>query len=225
MSQFSAWFALPAAALFVSCANPYKVRELKDSNLEKKGEYQGATIGLNGDREVVIEKRTEADSELRKLAASAYDLEVKLLHAHEELTRCREELSDPRLGGSGKIIEIPEIDDLKPTTAIQEEFGITSDGNLRFVRTEKFLDRLNSQRKYNDILREQLKLTEKHERNCLRDMRAARVKAGLPGERYAGQGKYLNGKYVQTRRAEKNLDDAFAIASEEAAKASQSTKD
>jgi hypothetical protein len=205
-----------------ACANPHQVRELDDSKLEKKGEIQGAVIGLNENREVVIEQKSEADSELRKLGATAYDLEVKLTRAHEDLSRCREELSDPRLGGSGKVVEIPEIDQLRPSGEVKEEFGITKEGKLSFVRKEMFLDRLQGQRKYNDTLREQLKLMEKHQRDCARDMRSARVKNGLPGERYSGQGKYLNGRYVQTRRAEKNLDDAFAIASEESAKASTS---
>ena len=78
--------ALASALVLTSCANPYKVRELDDSKLEKKGEFQGATIGVHEDREVVIEKKTEADSELRKLAAASYDLEVKLAHQHDELT-------------------------------------------------------------------------------------------------------------------------------------------
>ncbi|MBU6376716.1 MAG: hypothetical protein KGQ59_12010 [Bdellovibrionales bacterium] len=221
MKRIQNALVLISGLLIFGCANPYKVKELDESKLDKKGEIQGATIGINENREVVIEQKTEADAELRKLAASAYDLEVKLAHSNDDLERCREELSDPRLGGSGKVIDIPEIDNLKPASQIQEEFGVTKDGKLRFVRTEKFLDRLTGQRKYNDTLREQLKLTEKHQKSCLRDMRAARVKAGLPGERYTGQGQYVNGAYVQTRRAEKSLDDAFAIASEEKAKVKQ----
>jgi hypothetical protein len=213
---------IAAAVTLSACANPYKVRELDESKLEKKGEIQGAVIGINENREVVIEQKSDADSELRKLGATAYDLEVRLARSHEDLSRCREELSDPRLGGSGRIVEIPEIDQLKPAGEVKEEFGITKEGKLSFVRKEMFLDRLQGQRKYNDTLREQLKLMEKHQRDCARDMRAARVKNGLPGERYSGQGQYVNGRYVQTRRAEKNLDDAFAIASEEAAKASTS---
>jgi hypothetical protein len=210
-----------ALALTAACANPYKVKDLDDSKIEKKAEYRGATIGINEDREVVIEERTSADSELRKLAAKAYDLEVRLAHENEELTRCRDELSDPRLGGSGKIVDIPEVDQLKPLSEVKEEFGITKDGKLSFVKQEKFLDRLSNQRKYQETLTEQLKLTEKHRQSCTREMRAARVKNGLPGERYSGQGHYENGKYIQTRRAEKNLDDAFAIASEEAAQAAK----
>ena len=215
---------LASALVLPACANPYKVKELDDSKLEKKGEFQGATIGVNEDREVVIEKKTEADSELRTLAAASYDLEVKLAHQHDELTRCREELADPRLGGTGSMVEIPEIDQLKPASEVKEEFGITREGKLSFVRKEMFLDRLQGQRKYDENLRGQLRLTEKHARDCARDMRVARVKAGLPGERYQGQGRYENGRYVQTRRSEKNLDDAFAIASEEASKASAAKK-
>jgi hypothetical protein len=207
---------LTLCSLFGACAsNPNIARELDDSHLEKKGEFQGATIGLNEKKEVVIEQQTSADSELRKLAAKAYDLEVSLNSAVEQLSRCREELADPRLGGSGKVIDIPELDSLKPASQVKEEFGITKEGNLSFVRKEMFMDRLQGERKYVDVLQEQLKLTEKHSKNCSREMRQARVKNGLPAERYSGQGHYDNGRYIQTRRAEQNLDDAFAIASEE----------
>ena len=214
--------ALLVAAMSACSSNPHIAKDLEDSKIEKKGEFQGATIGLNSNKEVVIEKKTPAESELRALAAKAYDLEVSLASETEQLSRCREELADSRLGGSGKVVEIPEVDNLKPTSQIQEEFGITKEGNLSFVRKEMFLDRLQGERKYVDSLKEQLKLSEKHRKTCMRDLRQARVRSGLPAERYSGQGHYENGKYIQTRRAEQNLDDAFAISSEEAARAGKS---
>ncbi len=213
--------AVFAAILLSSCSsNPYnKAKDLDEEKLEKKGEYKGATISVTENRDVVIREESTAESELRKLAAKAYELEVQLTSDYDLLVRCREELADPRLGGSGKVVEIPEIDNLKPVVEVKEEFGITREGKLSFVKKELFGDRLVGERKYIDTLKEQSKLTAKHKQTCEREMRVARVKAGLPGERYKGKGSYQGGKYIQTRRAEQNLDDAFAIQSEEAAAA------
>ena len=226
--KISTLTALVAVSLLPACSsNPYnKAKDLSEDKMDKKGEYKGATIGVMENRDVVIRQESTAESELRKLAAQAYELEVQLASDHELLVRCREELADPRLGGSGKVVEIPEVDDLKPMVEVKEEFGITQDGKLSFVKKELFGDRLVGERKYIDTLKEQGKLTAKHKKTCDREMRVARVKAGLPGERYTGKGHYQNGKYIQTRRAEQNLDDAFAILSEEAsaAKAKSSEK-
>lgn len=217
-SPISLFAALILAVATACSSNPYnKAKDLKEDKLEKKGEFQGATIGVTEERDVVIRQESTAESELRKLAAKAYDLEVQLTSDYELLVRCREELADPRLGGSGKVVDIPEIDNLKPVVEVKEEFGITQEGKLSFVKKELFGDRLVGERKYIDTLKEQSKLTSKHKQTCEREMRMARVKAGLPGERYKGKGSYQNGKYIQTRRAEQTLDDAFAIQSEDAA--------
>jgi hypothetical protein len=213
------FLTLLAACWFAACSsNPLnKAKDLKEEPLEKKGEYKGATIGVTEDRDVVIRKESTAEDELRKLAAEAYELELQLTSDHDLLTRCREELADPRLGGNGKVVEIPEIEKLRPIGEVKEEFGITSEGKLSFVRKELFGDHVSGERKYIAALKDQIKHTSKHRKNCEREMRPARVKAGLPAERFSGKGHYKNGKYIQTRRSEQNLDDAFAIQSEEAA--------
>jgi hypothetical protein len=210
-----------ALLLVNACSsNPLnKAKDLNEEPLDKKGEFKGATIGVAENRDVVIRQESSAESELRKLAAEAYELELQLTSDFDALTRCREELADPRLGGSGKVVEIPEIEMIRPIGEVKEEFGITSEGKLSFVKKELFGDRVAGERKYIGTLKEQIKLTSKHKRTCDREMRQARVKAGLPGERYTGKGYYKNGKYIQTRRAEQNLDDAFAIQSEEASAA------
>jgi hypothetical protein len=213
------YVGLLCSSLGISCSsNPLnKAKDLKEDPIEKKGEYLGATIGVAENRDVVIRKESTAESELRKLAAQAYELEIQLTSEYTLLDRCREELADPRLGGTGKVIEIPEIDALRPLGEVKEEFGITSEGKLSFVRKELFGDHIVGERKYIAALKDQSKIVSKLKKNCEREMRVARVKAGLPGERYTGKGHYKNGKYIQTRRAEQNLDDAFAIQSEEAA--------
>jgi len=219
LSRPSVSISLLLSLLAAGCSsNPLnKAKDLDEQKLDKKGEFRGATIGVAENRDVVIRKESTAESELYKLASQAYELEVKLTSDHELLGRCRDELADPRLGGSGQVVEIPEIDTLKPVGEVKEEFGITAEGKLSFVRKELFGDHVAGERKYIQTLQDQVKLMAKHRKNCDREMRVGRVKAGLPGERYSGKGHYQNGKYIQTRRAEQNLDDAFAIQSEEAA--------
>ena len=212
----SVFYAAFCAVLILSgcSSNPNKAKDL-DTKVDAKGAYHGEVIGLNDNKEVVIEKQQNADAELRELGWKQYDLEQKIHTDHESLTRCREELADPRLGGSGNMTEIPEIDTMKTVSQVKEELGITENGSLKLVKKEMYLDRLKAERDYVEALKQEQKTIDKFRSNCERDMKITRVKHGLPAERYAGKGYYKGGVYVQTRRAEHNLDDAFSIVSEE----------
>lgn len=210
---------LTTATLLLSCSNPHKVKDLEEDKIEAKGSYMGATIGVNDDKEAVVRTETTAETELKRIAWKNYDLEQRIASEHEVLSRCRDEIADPRLGGAGKIVEIPELDNLKPPTEVKEEMGITASGTLAIVKKEMLYDRLQSEKKYADSLASTLKLIEKHKKSCERDMGHSRAKYGLPANRFAAQGHYEGGKYIQTRGPEKTLDDAFRFASEEASAA------
>jgi hypothetical protein len=198
-----------------SCAsNPNKAKEI-DTAMEEKGQYQGSKIGMNEDKEVVVQTEKAVDQELREESWKAADLEAKLKSDHDLLTRCRDEVADPRLGGSGTVTEIPEIDNMKPTNEVREEMGITPSGELKFVKKEMFMERLQSVRKYKDHLESMIKLVKKSRADCEREMGAARVKAGLPAKRYQAKGFFKEGQYIKTRDAEHSLDDAFEIKAKE----------
>jgi hypothetical protein len=207
--------ALALAFLGACASNPNKAKDIE--KVDTRAAYQGESIGMNDNKEVIIQKQTGADVELRNLGWQSYDLERKIQSDHELLTRCREELADPRLGGSGSITDIPEIDTLKPPSQVKDELGIAANGQLKVVKKEMYLERLNAEREYVETLRQQQKVIAKHKTNCERQMKITRVKFGLPAERYTSKGHFKNGSFVQTRRAENSLDDAFSIASEEAA--------
>lgn len=213
---------LSVLVLAAACSsNPNKAKDL-DTKIDAQGGYQGQVIGLNDDKEVIIQKQTSTDAELRELNWKQYELEQKLASDHQLLTRCREEMADPRLGGSGNMTEIPEIDTMKTPTQVKEEMGITENGSLKMVRKEMYLDRLKTERDYLDALKGQHKMIERYKVSCEREMKIARVKQGLPADRYVGKGYYKDGVYIQTRRAEHNLDDAFSINSEETSKKTSS---
>lgn len=216
--------ALAAAlTLAAGCSNPNKVEEL-DPTINQKGTFQGAKVGVTKDDEAVVQTEKEADQELRETDWGVYDLEQKLKTDHEGLTKCREELADPRLGGNGEVAEIPDIDNMKPTTEVREEMGLTPKGELKIIKKEGLMDKLSAARKYKEKLDAMVKTVKKHRTTCEREYSAARVRAGLPAKRYESVGRHQGGTYVQERAPERNLDDAFRIASEEASKAKKKAR-
>ena len=55
-----------------------------------------------------------------------------------------------------------------------------------------------------------VKVVKKNSVKCDRTMAAVRVKHGLPAKRYKGEGHFDdNGKWIQTKKHERTLDDAF----------------
>lgn len=220
MKSLTSFFAPVSLILILSsCAsNPNKAKDV-DTKLDQKGSYQGSKIGLNENKEVVVQTETAADDELRQLSWRNYDHEKKIAASTDQLSRCRNEIADPRLGGNGQVTEIPEVDSLKPMASVKEELGITESGNLAVIKKEMYAEMLKSHRKYEESLRLSSKTIEKAKSACEREMGYVRVKHGLPAQRYAAKGYYANGRYIQTRAPEHSLDEAFAIASKEAVKA------
>ncbi len=102
----------------------------------------GKEIGINDDDEAIIQENTNADDELRSLQWANSRLLEQLETDHHELKRCRSDLSDPRLGGSGNVRDLPEIDGMKPVTEVKEEFGKDEAGNLKVVKRESFQKRV-----------------------------------------------------------------------------------
>ncbi len=82
------------------------------------------------------------------------------------------------------------------------------------MKKELVQDRLARAKAQKSLLGERLKLVKSHRADCERKMSSARVKAGLPAGRYAGEGYFKGdrGEWVQIHPAEQNLDDAFRFA-------------
>lgn len=208
--------ALAALFAFQACtSNDHEVRDV-ETLIEKKGRVGDKDIGINKDGEAIIQEKVEADDELRRQQWTNNVLTEKFETEHFELRRCRTEISDPRLGGDGNVREIPEIDNMASTDGVKEEFGADEQGDLKVVRREYYLERLNQERKVERKLRDMLKTVSKYREDCGRKLSHARVRSGLPANRYTAKGYYSgDGTWVETRKAELTLDDAFEIKSME----------
>lgn len=198
--------------VLAGCAsNSKSVKEL-DTKLEAKGAVLDGTLGLNDKQEPIIQIEKPAENELRNTIWQNNELESQLNHETAYLSWCREDLADPRLGGSGDVIEIPEIDNMKPATDLKSEMGLVG-GRLVVLSKESFIERLDSEKRYQTSLETMLKTVKKIRKKCERDMGMARRKAGLPSNRYQGQITVTpEGKVGQVLAPhENNLDDAFKI--------------
>lgn len=199
-----------ASVIGSGCAsNPIKTL---DTQIEIKGSTQQGTLGIK-DKMVIIQKETAADDELRFQEWQNNALENDVNEQYFWLKRCREELADSRLGGNGEVTDLPEIDKMKTSDEIKEQFGLNENGRLEFVRQQDFLKKLDNERAYAKTLAI-MKTTIHHNREiCERKMGTARVKAGLPATRFQGRHSITQEGVIGSiyQRNENTLDDAFAI--------------
>lgn len=212
--------ALGGVLLLPGCfgSNPNEAKEI-ESKLETKGSVGDNKIGLNEKKEVILQRETTADDELRVQQAVNSKIQDDLNRERFLLKSCRLDVSDPRLGGEGRMPEIPEVDQLKDENEVREEFGLDGDGQIKFVKREQFLERLKSERKFEKSLKQMVKVLTSHREECEQKMIIARNKVGLPGKRFEAQGYYRDGVWVETRKAEHTIDDGFEISAAERLKA------
>lgn len=209
-------------ALQLGCfaSNPNEAKEI-ETKIEPKGSVGDSKIGLNDKKEVIMQRETSAEDELRVQQAVNLKIQDDLNRERFLLKACRMDMSDPRLGGEGRMPEIPEVDQLKDENEVREEFGLDADGQIKFVKREQFLERLKAERKYEKSLRQMLKLISSHREECEQKMVIARNKVGLPGKRFEAQGYYRDGVWVETRKAEHSIDDGLEISATERVKAKE----
>lgn len=199
--------------VLIGCStNPHVIKPVSDNLEGDYGRVDGQRIGLNDKKEVVIQKERSGEAELKIQQMENAEAEQKVTTFHEKLTQCRKELVDPRLGGTGNMVAIPEIDSMKGTNDAKEEIGLGKNGDFKVVKREYYLDRLKLERRYADTMTEMLKALNRFSRTCTQELGAARVKVGLPAERYEAVGHFEDGgRWVMDRKGEKTLDDAFQI--------------
>ena len=204
------WMTVGVLGLFVAgCSS--SVKKI-DTEMDVKGTTQNGSVGVK-DGQAVIQQEVMADQELRSQQWRNYELERNLLDEHVWLKRCRTEVADPRLGGNGILADIPDIDQMKSSTQVREDFGITESGQLKFVKREDYMARLKSERSYEDSVKAMLRTVQKSRTSCEREMGYSRVKYGLPATRYQGRMTYTQGGNIDKvlQENENSLDDAFRI--------------
>ncbi|WP_141735940.1 hypothetical protein [Oligoflexus tunisiensis] len=207
--------------LLTSCASDSDSVKTVNTDLKVKGQVGSAKLGLDNDNVAILQEEKQAQDELNIQEAVNMRLKDEANHYHGELRECLSYLADKRLGGNGKIPDLPDIDNLQAETDTTEEFGQTEDGSLKVVKKTSFIHKLKNARSYDKSLRAMTKLLSKQNDQCQMDLEIARNKAGLPGKKTQAQG-YFNekGNWVETKKGESNLNDAFEIQSDNSAKGS-----
>jgi len=203
-----------------SCAsNPDAVRPI-DTKLNVRGTIGDAKLGINDKNEAIVQEERQAQDELLIQETVNMRLQDDANHYEGELKECLTYMADKRLGGNGELPEIPDVSNLKTQDDVQEEFGSTEDGSLKIVKKSSFTARLKNARSYEKSLRAITKVLKKQNEGCQMKLEAARNRVGLPGKKATAEG-YFNssGKWVETRRGENSLSDAFEIQADNAQKA------
>ena len=201
-----------ALFLGITACSTNQVKQL-DTSLDPKGNTNEGTLGLK-DGEAIIQQKNQADLELKGVQWQNYDLENELGHEQSLVKWCYTDLADPRLGGSGEVTEMPELA-VKPAVKVKEELGLEGE-NLIILKTTDFKEKLQAEKKYGQELSKLLTLAKQTREKCERKMGYARVKAGLPSQRYQGKITITPEGNVGEVLAphENSLDDAFKIKKE-----------
>lgn len=219
-SMFDNWFIIMVLVLVIGflsaiafgCGSAHKVQKI-DTVIEPKGIVGDRVIGINSDNELILQQERTAEEELKGQEADNARLADIYVQERHELDRCRLDVSDVRLGGTGVIPSIMEVDNLKALEVVREEIGLTEDGQVKVVKKSYYTDKLRLERSYEKTIQKMIAVTSRHRAECEYKMGQMRRAVGLPSTRYTGTGYFPNdgSVWIQTRQDERNLDDAFAI--------------
>lgn len=146
-------------ALLTACkSNPHKADKI-DTRVDNLDVVSGDTsVGVK-DGNMVVQKKVAMNEELRRLQYEVYEMEDRVygnrkygsLGLYGVLRDCRQQLSDPKLGGDGKLKWTEPMDRV---TDKEDEFKLGLDEQSKLVGiSEEFLkDRLNRFKNYKAVL-------------------------------------------------------------------------
>ncbi|MFZ9596534.1 MAG: hypothetical protein ACO3A2_10705 [Bdellovibrionia bacterium] len=198
--------------LILGCSSGLRKIDTRLDSQAQGSVQGGGVIGLK-DGLAIIQQESTAEDELRVQQWQNWNFETKLNDEYYWLKRCQQERADPRLGGNGKITEIPELARIHLPTEVHEEFGINQQGDLKVVKREDYLKRLETERKALLTLSSTLATVTKFREQCDVELGFQRVKFGLPAKRYQGKTTFTpDGRIKEViQENENSLDDAFRI--------------
>ena len=204
------------AFVLLSCTvKEHTVKELDTELSANKGKVGDAVVGINSKNQVVVQEESLATDDLLVQRAVNYRLQEDYENEAYKLKQCRVDLSDQRLGGNGELPEYKEVVSFKDIVEIKEEMGLV-DGEIKVVKKSFFDEQYKSEKKLTTTLYKMIAVAKDSRERCERRMEIARRNAGLPGNRYVSEGYFTgNGVWVQTRRGERNLDEAFEISAQQ----------
>ena len=184
---------------FAGCSSLSNKAEKEDTRLEKSQSVNGKTLGLRED-EVIVQKKVMLSEALRKLENEVFSLENDV-YGNERygtsgiygvLKGCHQKLSDPRIGGSGKLKPLP-----RPERVTREEedfkYVIDEKDQLVGVSEEQLRDRTKRFRKYRKILAERKADIQTDIEICDQDHRTALINHGLSPEDGKARGEWVVG--------------------------------
>lgn len=200
--------------VLVGCASKKFGDQQLQTQLETSDKKKSEKLGFDKERNLVIQDKSTANDELVAQKHVNEELQSKLQHEYQLLKRCRVEIADVRLGGTGEVAALPEVDGIKNDPTFKESVGIDESGELVFVRQENFEDRFKAEKQFEKSVRRLSKVVSTNREQCEMRMRRARVEHGLPAERTPAVTRYEGGQVIIVRPAERNLDDAFQFANE-----------
>ena len=200
--------------LLLGCASKKFGDQEVQTQLETSNKKKSDKLGFDKDRNLLIQDKTGANDELIAQQHVNEELQSKLQNEFLMLKRCRVETADVRLGGTGEISPLPEIDGIKNDPTYKESIGIDESGELVFLRQENFEDRFKAERQFEKSARRLTKVVVNNREQCEMRMRKSRVEHGLPAERTPALTRNEGGQVIIVRPAERNLDDAFQFAND-----------
>ncbi len=159
MSRFCTMaLALGVLALMGCSSNPHKAEKI-DTEMENSNSVTGDTkLGIK-DGNLVVQRKTQMNEELRRLQNEVYGLEDRVYGNRKygskglygALKTCRLKLSSKEMGGDGKLMWTEPIDRV---TDKEDEFNIGIDEKDKIVAVkEEFLkDRIKRFKGYKRVL-------------------------------------------------------------------------
>lgn len=199
------------SVLMAFCTHNENIVKPVDTHLQKQDAIGEEDIGVTRDKELIIQKKQTLSRVLEEQIWRNKAILDSLESFSFKLDDCYTYLIDPRLGGNSEVFEMPQLDPIVENP-MREEIGYDSYGEYKVVHKEYYQGRLKTERAKELSLKKMEKVLAKSYKSCKALLIEARLRYGLPGEKYpAVTGKNRFGRLIILRKAEKNLDDAFEI--------------
>lgn len=180
-------FVLLSTVFFIGgCShNPHKAEKI-DTKVENEDAISGDTkLGVK-DGNMIVQKKVQMNEEVRRLQYEVYELEDRVygnrkfgsLGLYGVLKECKNQVSDPKNGGDGKLKWTEPIDRV---TDKEEEFKVGLDEKEKLVGvSEEFLkDRITRFKGYKQVLMKRQDEYEEKVQICKAELRAQQ--AAKPG--------------------------------------------
>jgi hypothetical protein len=217
--QINQMATLGLLVLASACSSRNKA-ENRDTRLEKSTTNGQQEVGIR-DGKVMVQRKVLLAEELRKLEQQTYLMEDEV-YGNEQygtaglvgvLKDCYRKLSDPRLGGEGKLKRAPKVERV---TADEDKlkFVIDEKGDLVGLTEEYLRDRLDRFQKYRKILTDRRSDVQTDLDICENDYHVALINNGMSPSDAKAEGEWVKGKagYNVWQAKKKETNDPEEIA-------------